>query len=247
MIRLMLARLLPYRSFPKFLALHGAGIVLLAYIASRFTSVEVQGQAQAISRLFEGAVAWHTVAGLTRWLYFVPAFFTVQLVASEMELRLVRAQVVAGLEHHHVVLVWGLQSTLLAAFGAVVAGFISAVLGGSGIGPALVTESGLFLYGLIFLSAAVCMTVYLRRPVPALVLLIAAPFVIAPMVGYVMGHYGLTQASEYLPFSTLHHLVPWPEDGLPINPTVSAGTLAACGYGVLANVLTWLRLKTTDL
>lgn len=247
MIRLLLARLLPYRSFPKFLVLHAVAVMMVAYVASRFTSVSVQGSAQVVSRLFEGPVGWHTVAVLTKWAFFIPAFFTVQLVAAELELKLVRFQIVAGLEPRDVVAGWSLQSALLALFGAVVAAVIAFLLGASGLGDALMTGLGFFLFGLVFLCGAVCVTCFLRRPVPSLVLLLLWPLALEPLLGLILGYYGLDSVKGLLPFSAMSALVPWPADGLPVNPSLSPATILGVAYGVVAALVSWLKLSRSDL
>lgn len=253
MIRVVTARLTGYRSFWKFLGLQSGAIFLLAYVASRLSSFSVQGGELPIGAWFSPPMVWQTVCALARWVYFVPAFFTVQLVCAELELRLVRAQVIAGLEPRDSVVIWTLQNVLL-TLAAVVATVLTVfALGafGSGAGEwslanVMRAELGFALYGFVFLNGAVLCAVLLGRPVPAITLLMLWPMIVEPAIGFALQHYGLENLRDLLPFATLGTLTSFPGGGAEISP-MSLTTLLCAGYGVGAALLTGLRLSHADL
>jgi ABC-type transport system involved in multi-copper enzyme maturation permease subunit len=253
MIRLLSARLLPYRSFAKFSLLQVMAVILLIYVVSHFSSFSVQGEDVPIGSLFSRPQGWQSAAALVRWLFFIPAFFTVQLICAELELKIVRAQLIAGLERHNIVAGWTLQNSLLAIIGVattVVAtlAFCKVAEGGADdFVFALAAESGLFLYGVIFLNCAMLCAVFMRRPIPALVLLIAWPLVIESLIGVLLDKYVYAGISQYLPFSSFSTLASWPKGpGTGFDPTATL-SLLSIGYGVLVPIVTWWRLRQIDL
>ncbi len=249
-LRVVFGKLSHYRSFYKFTGLHGVAILALAYIASSFSSVDVNGQAMPFAVWFEYPAAFGTVAVLARWLFYIPAFFTVQLVASELELKIVRAQIIAGWEHRDVVIGWLLQSLLLVLIGLSFAVITVAVLGRANangtidVTAALKVALGFVIYGMGFLSFAVLAAAVLRRPVPALVFLCLWPLMIEPLVGYGLERAELIGWRDFMPFATFGTLVPWP--GSEAFDPASTKTFVALGYAVLANVLTWAKLSSGD-
>jgi hypothetical protein len=250
MIRLALAKLRPYRSFWRFLALFAAADLLVAFVGSHVTSFATQGQATPLSALLTGANAWAAACALSRFNLIVLGFFVVQLVAAELELRVARAQVIAGLERRDVVAAWLVQSAILGA-AAVVAAAVTALLfggdearTGSALGAGAAALGGLFVYAVAYLSVAVLCATLLRRPVPALALLLGAPLALEPLLGFALDRYGWGQAAPYLPFATLAKWAPWP-GGEPL--ALTSFTAAAVGYGVAAVGLTWARLAQVDL
>ncbi len=252
MIRVVVARLGRYRSFYKFTALHAVGVFLLGYAASRLTNMDVQGQPMPFGLWFERPTAWGTVAALARWLFYFPAFFTVQIVCAELELKLVRAQVIAGQERRDVVLGWLLQSVILTLVAVAMSLLTAAALGHAApsgawdLASALRVELGFALYGLVFLSCAVLAAALMRRPVPALAVLFLWPIAAEPLLGFTLGHYGFEKWRDYLPFTSLGSLVPWPGTGATFDPTASM-TIVSLGYGVAVVLLTWLHLAKRDL
>lgn len=253
MIRFVLARLRRYGSFYKFVALHLVAVLLVVEIASHLTAVSLQGSSLPLAQLFAYPEVWQTVVALARWLYYIPAFFTVQLVCAELELRLVRAHVINGLGRSQIALAWGVQSLLLSLVGVVATVIAVLVFGdrsapGSvpGLTGGLLPEAGLLLYGWAFLSWAVLCAVLLRRPVPALVLLILGPLVVEPMLGMMLRHYELDTLAGGLPFASLSALVPWPggESGLSL---AAPAVFLSAAWGGAAAGLSWWRLVSFDL
>lgn len=247
MIRFVLARLLHYKSFYKFLALYVGVSLLLVFIASS-VMMATDDQQLPLAQIFRMPGAWATVTAITRWTYYIFAFFTVQLVCAEQELRLVRAYVIAGHERVGPVLGWLLQSLLLTAVAVLVA--IIAVLWRGQYGSASLSDAarplvGFGLYGVVFLSISVLAALLMRRPVPTIALLCFWPLAIEPIVGLLLRRWNLDDWSAYFPFSTLSTLVAWPGS----SPFVLAAptTFAAAGYGLLALGASWLLLAKRDL
>ena len=251
MIRTLLSKLLPYRSFRRFLALHVGGIVVLLYVASSCQSIHIQGNELPLGRWFSFPEMWRLASALARWLYYIPAAFVVQIVCAEFELKLVRAQIIAGLERRDIIVGWLLQNALLTVFATVTAFAMAALVGinaGSGWEPgvALTSAVGFVLYGIAFLNFAVLAAVLLRRPVPALTALTLWPLVVEPAAGAILERYGLTAWHMYLPFTSLGYLAPFPGLSEPFV-LLAPVTAAALGFAVLAPVLAWLRLERLDL
>jgi hypothetical protein len=250
MIRVVLAKLRGYRSCTRFAALFAGSVLLVAFIGSHVTTFATSGEATPISALLGGPNAWAAVCGLTRLLVVIPAFFVVQLVAAELELRVTRAQVIAGLERHDVVFAWTVLNALLAALAVIVAAVTVLLLGGAEArtGAALAKGAGalagLFVYALAYLGIATFCAALLRRPVPALALLLGGQLALEPLVGLMLERYGLGKVEPYLPFETLKTLTPWP-GGEPL--ALTSFTAAAVAWGVAAVLLTWARLVRADL
>jgi len=256
MIRLLTAKLLSYRSFHKFTLLHVGLIALLCYIASRFT-LNIQGSIDELRNLFALPGVWRTVTGLSRWLFYIPAFFVVQLVCAEFELKVVRAQVIAGLERWQIVASWVAQNLLMSliAVAATIAcgallGYNSVASTDSSLTSSLLqimrSELGYVIYGMAFLNAAVLCGVLLRRPVPAIILLVLWPMLAEPALSYGLEHYGLGAVVAYLPFASLGTLVTWHETSAVFDP-LAITTLVATLYAALAAGAAWLVLERADL
>jgi hypothetical protein len=256
MMRLLAARLLNYRSFHKFTLLHVSLIVLLCYVASRFT-LNIQGSIDVLRNLFALPGVWRTVTGLSRWLFYIPAFFVIQLVCAEFELKLVRAQIIAGLERWQMVASWVAQNLLLTVVAVITTVACGALLGYNSVEQTdssltvllvqlLRAELGYAIYGMAFLNVAVLCAVLLRRPVPAIVLLVLWPMLGEPALSYGLEHYGWAAAQSYLPFASLGTLVTWHETTAPFDPFAMT-TLVAVVYAALAAGVAWLVLERADL
>ena len=252
MMRVVLAKLSHYLSFWKFVALHVAAMVAVAYAAAHLTDIQVQGSSIPFADFFTLPTAWRTACYLGRWLYFIPAFFVIQFVAAEMELKLVRAQIIAGLERHAIVVGWIVTNGLMALIGvagAVVTVFLFGKSSGSGDSAAwaaITSIAGFFLYGLVFLTFAMLCAVVMRRPVPAIALLLLWPMAAEPLLGLALDHYVAAGVSDYLPFGSLSTLTPMPGNA-PAFAFASIKTWVSAMYGIIAAVAAWGRLAALDL
>lgn len=253
MLRVILAKLVAYRSFWRFLALHVLGIVGCFYAGSNFVDLSLKGSVLPIGQWFSLPQAWTTTAAIARWLLYVPAFFTVQVVCAELELRLVRAHVVAGLERRDVVIGWVLQNALLTASGVVASLVAAAVFargasaeGAYNLVSILHPQLGYALYGIAFLNFAILCAAFMRRPVPSLGLLMLWPLVLEPIVGWAFAKNGYPAVEKYLPFEALGTLVPLPGGGNGFDLSSPFSWLAVA-YGVAASLLAWGRLRQLDL
>lgn len=252
MIRILTAKLLPYRSLHKFLALYVLSTVIALYATSSLTSIKVQGLDLPLQDLFTFPTAWITGAAIARWNVYVPAFFVVQIVSAELELKLVRAQILAGLERRDVIFGWTLQNVILALIGTVTClvsirlfGNVSTKVVESGLSTMLLSEAGLTLYCFIFLCFAVLAANVFLRPVPAMVILILGP-ILEEMVAYILDYYGYGAIRPYLPFTAMAEMVPLNMSGRTFVPTAPT-TIAAVAYGAAAIGLAWARLARRDL
>lgn len=253
MIRLVIARLLPYPSFWKFIALQVVSIVLLFYVASNISAATMHGDAAPFAQMFVLPQAWMTACALGRWLFFIPALFTIQIVAAELELKLVRAQTITGQERYHIVAGWAIQSTVLVVVAALTTALTPMLVSLSSSGTAgwdlmklAKAELGYCLYGVSFLGLAGLCAILLRRPVPALILLTLLPLAIEPLLGMILARNGLSEWKPYLPFAAMDTLVPWPSADTAFAPN-SPLTYLSIAYGLLFYVATGLRLHWTDL
>ena len=253
MIRVVIARLLPYRSFWKFVALQVVSIVLLFYIGSNISASTINGDTSPFAQMFILPDAWISACALGRWLFFIAALFTIQIVTAELELKLVRAQTIAGQERFQIVAGWAVQSALLVAIAAVATGLTPMAVSLSTSGTAgwdllklAKTELGFCLYGFSFLGLACLCATLLRRPVPALILLALLPLAIEPLLGLILTRNGLGDWKAYLPFAAMDSLVPWPNADKPFTPN-SLMTYLSVAYGFVFFVGTGLKLYWTDL
>lgn len=253
MLRVILAKLVAYRSFWRFFAMHIVGILGCFYAGSNFVDLSLKGSVLPIGQWFSLPQAWSMTAAIARWLLYVPAFFTVQVVCAELELRLVRAHVVAGLERRDIVIGWALQNALLTASGVVASLAAAAVFartasaeGAYELGSILHPQLGYALYGIAFLNIAVLCAVGMRRPVPSLGLLMLWPLVLEPIVGWAFAKNGYPEVEKYLPFEALGTLVPLPGGGNGFD-LASPFSWLAVAYGIAAGLLAWGRLRQLDL
>ncbi len=251
MIRLLARKLLPYRSFTKFTVLHVGAMLLLVFVATHLSSFSTNGGSLPLGAMFARPDAWQSVCALTRWLFFIPAFFVIQMVCAELEMKLVRAQILAGLERRQIIAGWLLQNvvvTVVATTAAVAATLLICSSNGTEATTSpLVTELGFFLYGMLFLAFALLWAIVTRRPIPATVLLLCWPIAIEPLLGVALDHYVSDGLSSYLPFACFSSLVTWPTGGGAVLSLTAPSSLLSLGYGVIAILLGWLRLARLDL
>ena len=256
MIRLLSAKLFSYLSFHRFTLLHLGLIVLLSYAASQLT-LNIQGSVDLLHGLFARPAVWRTIVGLSRWLLYIPAFFVIQLVCAEFELKVVRAQVIAGLERWQIVLSWVVQNLLLVTCGLIttiacglVLGYASIEQADVGVASSLLSllraELGYLIYGMAFLNAAVLSGVLLRRPVPAIMLLVLWPLLIEPVLTFTLEHKQLAAVVPYLPFASLGTLVTWHDASTAFDP-FALTTWVALAYGLAAVLAAGLLLERADL
>ena len=253
MLRLTLSKLIGYRSFWRFFLLHLLAIPALFYVGSNFVEFSMQNSTLSIGQWFKLPQAWQTVAALSRALLFIPAFFIIQLVCAELELRLVRAHVAAGLERHDVVGSWIVTNALQVLAGSIVSLGTVALLAKSpdsaadwDLGRIFRQQFGYILYGLCFLNMAVLIGLSTRRPVYAIGILMLWPMVIERLLGFVLTRNKLGHLNPYLPFEAMATLVPFPESHAMFE-ILAPSSLVSIAYGCGFALLAWLRLRQLDL
>lgn len=243
MLRLTLSKLLRYPSFWRFFALFLAAIPLGFYAGAYFVDFALSDTGLPMRLWFQGPHAWATATTIARWGLFAPAFLIVQLICSEVELRLVRAQVAAGLERHEIVLGWILINTLQILAGGLISLLTVALLARASDDGATANlmqiwapQLGFFIYGFSFLNFAILAALTLRRPASALGLLILWPLLIEPFISWQLSHQGYASIKKYLPFEALAAAVPaplgelsWASLATPMAVSLAWGCAAALG------------------
>lgn len=249
--RLLVAKLLPDLSFRKYAALHFLSILALAYVLSGITGFMINAEELSLASMFQWPQIWTTIASYSRWLFAIPAFFIIQTVCADLELKIVRAHLIHGMERWQVTVLWQLQSALLASIGVVASTVAALSFGqphlrdiGHELGFILRTELGYGFYGVIYLNFAILMALGFRRPAPAIGLLLAAPALIEPAIGLLLERYGYGFAKEFLPFACLGTLTAAGPPGTAGGSSLSA--IVAVGYGALAMLAVAGKLRTSD-
>lgn len=247
MIRSLFYKLAPYKSFHKFVLLQVVGLFLLFFIASRFSSLAVQGAELPLGDLFTLPAAWRTSVALSRFLFWIPAVFLIQLICAELELKIVRAQIIAGLERYQLVLGWVVLGFVLSIIGVVATILcVGALAHGSGYKGMIDSCTSLAVYGFSFMCWAVLAATLMQKPVPSIVLLFMGPTIIESMAHYALGYYDFPAAQAHLPFAVLAELVAWPN--LAVGATLSLPTVfEALAFGVVAAIGAAWRLHKMDL
>lgn len=253
MLRITLAKLLRYPSFWRFFLLFTLSIPLSFYAGAYFVDFALSDSALPIRLWFQRPHAWATVATLARWLLFAPAFLIVQIICSEIELRLVRAQVAAGLERHEIVIGWILINTLQILAGSLISlGTVAllARMNEDGLDSSSIQiwapQLGFLIYGFSFLNFAILAALTLRRPAPALALLILWPLLIEPFIGWQLGHQGYASLKKYLPFEALAAAVAAPLGELSWASLAMPMSLSLA-WGLAAGLGAWAYLRRINL
>ena len=96
------------------------------------------------------------------------------------------------------------------------------------------------------LNAAVLSGVLLRRPVPAIMLLVLWPLLLEPILTFTLEHKQLAAVVPYLPFASLGTLVTWHDASAAFDP-FALTTWVAIAYGLTAVLAAWLFLERADL
>lgn len=253
MLRITLSKLTAYRSFWRFLATYTVAIPAIFYAGSNILEFSIENTALPFGQWFQLPQAWQTVTALSRFLLFIPAFFIIQLVCAEVDLRLVRAHVASGLDRHEIIACWVLTNVLQLAVGSIVSLMTVALLA-NGASPAagwklttiLLPQVGNLIYGLTFLNLAMLIGLIMRRPVPAIGVLMLWPMMIERLVGYVMSRNSLDRFVMYLPFEAMAKLVSLPQGDITVN-VWGTSSWVVIAYCLLFTALAWGRLRQMDL
>lgn len=207
--------------------------------------------------LLESPMIFHTLAYVSGYFDLFLALIVIYAVTNEYQYKTLRQHLIDGLSREKVVLGRGLLIILLKIISFAWLVGLGFVFAHSSEGetqtvlPIMELMVGFFLQGFGYLTLALLVATFVKRPIPAAAVFLAWSFMGEMVIGSLANWYSGFEVKAYLPLQTFSGLIPSPlklfrESGSEafLDHTF---LLIAVGYLILFWLLTYLKTKFSDL